>query len=68
MVTYEYDKTYGDAGALHAVIAASLTGLVGVTWDTTPPPGDYNLHIMFESALLTTDKTTLDSIVVNFGT
>jgi len=68
VATYEYTKTYGDSGALHATIAASLSGLLGVTWDSETLPGhDGNLDVEFESELSVADKTTLDSIVENFG-
>lgn len=68
MATYEYTKTYGDSGALHATIAASLSGLLGVTWDSETLPGHSgNLDVEFESALSEADEATLDSIVATFG-
>ena len=67
MAIYGYDKAYGNAGALHAEIAASsLTGLLGVTWDEESQD-EHKLHIEFESELSTDDKATLDSIIANFG-
>lgn len=66
-MTYGYNKTYGDSGELHAAIAASLMGLLGVTWDSEKLGDEHNLHIEFSSELSSEDKSTLDSIVESFG-